>query len=64
MYQYPLGADLLERRSAEEDLGVPADMLVIIKCLVTKMANDILGCVKSRVVSRLREVILPSTLPW
>ena len=65
MHQYRLGADLLENSSAEKDLGVLADNKPTMsqKCaLVTKKANNILGCIKRSVASRSREVILPPLL--
>jgi len=50
----------------ERDLGVLVDdKLTIIQqwALVAKKANGILGCIKKSVVSRLRDVSSPSTLP-
>ncbi|PKU49158.1 rna-directed dna polymerase from mobile element jockey-like [Limosa lapponica baueri] len=61
-HQYRLGADLLESSSEEKGLGVLVDnrMTMSQQCaLVAKKANDILGCIKKSVTSRLREVILP-----
>jgi len=58
LHQCRLGTDLLERRSAKEDLGV----LVVMgqQCaLVAKKVNGILGCIKKNMARRLREVILP-----
>ena len=46
MHQYRLGADLLERSSAEKDLGVPVDgrLATSQQCaLVAKKTNGILG---------------------
>ena len=54
-YQYRLGHDLLERSSAEKDLGVLVDdwLTMSQQCaLVTKKANGILGCVKRSLASR------------
>ena len=61
MHQYRLGAELLEGSSVEKDLGVLVDKLTMRQhcALVAKKANSILGCIKRRVASRLREVILP-----
>ena len=62
MPQYRLGTDLLERSSAEEDLGVLVDSRSALSqwCdwCVAKKANGILGCIKKCVASRAREVIL------
>ena len=58
MHQCRLGTDLLEGRSAKEDLGV----LVVMgqQCaLVAKKVNGILGCIKKNMARRSREVILP-----
>lgn len=46
MHQISLGADLLERSSAEENLGALVD---------SKLANGIMGCM----ASKSREVIVP-----
>ena len=54
-YQYRLRHDLLERSSAEKDLGVLVDdwLTMSQQCaLVTKKANGILGCVKRSLASR------------
>ena len=62
MRQYRLGADLLERSSAEKDLGVPVDgrLATSQQCaLVAKKTNGILGCITKSVASRSRKVILP-----
>jgi len=61
MQQNRLGADLLERSSAEKDLGVLVDdrLAMSQKCsLMAKKANGILGCIAQSVASRVREVIL------
>jgi len=62
MHQYRLRADLLESSSVERDLGVLVDdkLTTSQQCaLVAKKANGILGCIKKRVASRSREVLLP-----
>ena len=61
MHQFKLGADLLERSSAEKDLGVLVDSRLAMShqcALVAKKANGILGHVTKGVASRSREVIL------
>ena len=55
-------ADLLERSSAEMDIGALANNRLTMnnKCaLMDKKANGILGYTKNSMASRLREVILP-----
>ncbi|GAB0181394.1 mitochondrial enolase superfamily member 1 [Grus japonensis] len=59
---YRLGVDLLGSSSAEKDLGILVDNKLSMSqqhALVAKKANDVLGCIKKSVASRLREVILP-----
>ena len=61
MHQYKLGADLLERSSAEKDRGVLVDsrMAMSQQCvLVAKKASGILGCIKKSMARRSKEVIL------
>ena len=61
MNQYRLGADLLDRSSAE-DLGVLVgnSLAVSQQCaLVAKGANGILECIEKSMASKMREVILP-----
>lgn len=63
MHQYRLGADPLERRSVEEDLGVLVDNTLAMSqkhVLEANKANGIMGCLKKCVARKLREVILPS----
>jgi len=65
MHQYRRGADLLEISSVERDLGVLVDDKLAMSqqsALVAKKANGILGCIKRRVVSRSKEVLLPPLL--
>jgi len=65
MYQCRLGDDLLERSSAEKDLGVLVDNRLAMsqKCvLLAKKFNGILECIKRGMASRSREMIL--TLYW
>lgn len=62
MHQCRLKADLLKWSSTEKDLGTFVDNRLTESqqyVLVAKEANDILGCVKKSVASRLTEVILP-----
>ena len=62
MHQCWLGDDLLERSPAEKDLGVIMGNRLTMSqqcALVPKKAKVILGCIKKKVASRSREVILP-----
>jgi len=62
LHLYSLGADLLESRSVETDLGVLVDDRLTMsqqRALVAKKANGVLGCIKKSVASRSREVLLP-----
>ena len=61
MHQYRLGDDLLERSSAERDLGVLVDSRLAMSqqcALVARKASGILGRIKKSLASRSREVIL------
>jgi len=54
--------DLLERSTAERDLGILVENRLAMSqqyALIAKKANGILGYTKRSVASRLREVILP-----
>ena len=62
MHQYTLEDDLLERSSTEKNVGVLVhDRLPMSQqCAhAAKNVNDILGCIKKRIASRLRKVNLP-----
>ena len=62
MHQYRQGVDLLEGSSAKKDLAVLVDSKLPMSqqcALVAQKANEILGCIRRRVSSRSREVILP-----
>jgi len=55
MHQYRLGDDLMERSSAERDLGVLVDNGLVMSqqfALVAKKANGLLGCIKKSVANR------------
>ena len=62
MHQYRLGADLLQRSSAEKDMGVLVNNTVAMskQCsLVAKKASGIMECIKKSVANRMKKVILP-----
>ena len=54
IHQYRLGDDLLERSSAEKDLGVLVDKRLAVSQHCAFVATGILGCTKKRVASRSR----------
>jgi len=60
-----VGDKVIESTSVEKDLEIPVDENLDMSrqcALAAWKANRILGCIKSSVVSRSREVILPPLL--
>ena len=56
---YRLRDDLMERSSAEKDLGVLAANRLAMSQQCALVGNGILGCIKKSLSRRLRVVILP-----
>ncbi|KAK4816545.1 hypothetical protein QYF61_017746 [Mycteria americana] len=62
LYQYGLGTDQLESSCAEKALGILVDNKLPTShqyTLAAKKTNSILGCIRRRIATQSREVILP-----
>ena len=58
-YQHKLGDERIKHSRAEKDLGILVHDVSQQCALAAQKAKYILGCIKSRVASRAKEVILP-----
>jgi len=65
-HKYELGGERIENSPEEKDLGVLVDKKInftLQGVLAAQKDNHILGCIKRRVASRSKEVILPLCSP-